>query len=164
MVWSLVISIFAGAVIGFVFFKLGEKRGAVHTFETIISLAQAEEIVSSRKLLFDMEDDKAISKIPASKWQDDWKRAARRVSQAFNSAGVIVRLDKRLEKIWVRQTRRSILKSWWIAQPYIQERHKRADDLWEGFNWLAKEARQYCKPGELEEWISPEGIQLLDRV
>ena len=129
------------------------------TIATIISWVQAEEIRESRRLLFDLEDKQAISKLPADQWQEEWKQAADRVSQAFNSAAIVAHRDERLEEIWIRPTRRAILKSWWIAQPRIRERRKQVDDLWQQFEWLAKKAEEYCKGGEQVAWCKGDAAE-----
>ena len=124
------------------------------TIATVISWVQAEEIRESRRLLFEMEDSKAISERPAEEWKDEWKQAADRVSQAFNSAAIVVKQDERLQDAWVRPTRRAILKSWWIAKPRILERRKQAEDLWQEFDWLAERARESCKLDEEVAWTT----------
>ena len=111
------------------------------TIATIISWVQAEEVRESRRLLFDLEDKRKISTLPADQWDEQWKRAADRVSQSFNSAAIVARQDLRLQDIWIWPTRRAILKSWTIAQPRILERRAEAPDLWKEFEWLASKAR-----------------------
>lgn len=123
------------------------------TIATIISWAQADTVLESRKLLFELEDEKKISRLPIDQWEKKWKEVADHVSQAFNSAGLLVKADQELEKLWVKPTRRAIMKSWWIARPRIQERRReQQDDLWQDFDLLAEKTREYCKSSELEEW------------
>lgn len=122
------------------------------TIATVISWVQAEEIRASRHLLFEAEDSQRISRLPVEQWKQDWRQAADRVAQAFNSAGIVVQQDERLQKAWVRPTRRAILKSWWIAQPCIRERRKEQNDLWQEFDWLAEKARRFSSPDELKDW------------
>lgn len=124
------------------------------TVATVITWVQSQEIRESRRLLYDLEDERAISLLPAEQWDARWKQAADRVSQAFNSAAIIAKQDQRLQEIWIRPTRRAILRSWHIAQPRIRERRKQQDDLWQDFDWLAKKAREYCKPSEEAAWTT----------
>ena len=124
-------------------FYLQRKATLDQTLATIISWVQAEHIRESRKLLFDLEDKKGISRLPISQWDEDWKQAADRVSQAFNSAAIIAQQDRRLQNIWIGPTRRAILQSWEIAQPRIRQRREQLSDLWQEFEWLAGKAKQY---------------------
>jgi hypothetical protein len=112
------------------------------TIATIISWVQAEEIRQSRRLLYDLEKTKAISRLPADQWEEEWKQAADRISQAFNSAAIIAKLDPRLQEIWIRPTRRAILTSWSIVKPRLEERRKEEGDLWKEFEWLADVAKK----------------------
>lgn len=118
------------------------------TLATIISWVQAEEIRQSRGLLYDLERTQTISKLPPDRWEEEWKQAADRVSQAFNSAAIIAKLDPRLQKVWISPTRRAILRSWRIVKPRVEERRKEEGDLWQEFDWLAEAARKYCNPDE----------------
>lgn len=118
------------------------------TIATIISWVQAHDIRESRRQLFEWEDKKAISQIPIDQWQEDWKQAVDRVSQAFNSAAIVAKQDRRLQEVWIKPTRRAILRSWKIAEPRLRERRKQIHDLWEEFEWLAKKAKEYRKSGD----------------
>lgn len=123
---------------------LDQATATLHqTIAIIISWVQAEEIREGRRLLFDLEDKQAISKLPVDQWKEEWKQAADRVSQSFNSAAIVAQQDPRLQEIWIRPTRRAILKSWEIAQPRIRERRSDLADLWREFEWLAKKAKEY---------------------
>jgi hypothetical protein len=109
---------------------------------TIISWVQAEEIRASRHLLYTNETELSISRLSAKKWKDDWKQAADRVSQAFNSAAIVAQQDTRLQRIWMLPTKNAILKTWSIVQPRIHERRQEEPGLWREFEWLAKTARE----------------------
>lgn len=119
------------------------------TIATVLTWVQAEHIRESRGVLYKLEEARSISTLPAEQWEEHWKQAADRVSQAFNSAGTIAKLDPSLHEAWIRPARRSILRSWNIAQPRIEERrHEEGEYTWEDFKWLAEKARTYLKPGE----------------
>lgn len=118
-----------------------QRSATLHqTVATIISWVQAKEVRESRGLLFDLEDTKNISGLPADKWDPQWKQAADQVSQSFNSAALVARQDPRLQDIWIRPTRRAIINSWKIVQPRVQERRQQQTDLWQEFEWLARKA------------------------
>lgn len=115
----------------------------LQTIATIISWVQAEEIRQSQRLLYDLEESDKISTLSADKWKPEWKQAADRVSQSFNSAAIIAEQHPKIQDIWIRPARRTILTSWKIAQPRIEERRKQESDLslWKEFEWLAGKAR-----------------------
>ena len=113
----------------------------LQTIATVISWVQAEEIRQSRRLLFELESTDKISSLPINKWQEEWKQAADRVSQCFNSAAIVAQQDARLQDIWIHPTRQAILKSWTIAQPRILERRAQEEHLWKEFEWLAEKAK-----------------------
>ncbi len=128
---------------------------ALHqTVATVITWISAEEVRQSRKVLFDLDDQRMICRVPPDQWDSLWKDAADRTSQAFNSAGIIAKQDPRLQDIWIRPTRRAILKSWHIAYPRIQERRKQQADLWQDFEWLAQKARDVSTPAEQAAWTT----------
>lgn len=114
------------------------------TFATIVSWIEAEDVRASRRLLFDTEDARGISRLPVSQWEQDWKQAVDRVSSTLNAAASVVRLDPRLWDMWALPSRRLILKSWEIAEPRIRQRRAEAGSatLWADFEWLAQRARE----------------------
>lgn len=128
-------------------FFLQVKSTRVQTISTVISWVQAEEIRESRRLLYTLEREKSISRLPAKEWEETWKLAADRVSQCFNSAAIITLLDPSLEKLWVEKTKSVIPTMWNIVQPRIRERREMAKDqnLWQEFGWLAERATELSK-------------------
>lgn len=121
------------------------------TVATIISWVQAEDIRNSRRVLYQLQKEKNIKELPGDKWQEEWQQHADRVGQSFNSAAIIAKLDERLQEIWVRPSRRPILKSWLITNPRIVERRQKETGLWNEFEWLAETARRYCTEDDLSK-------------
>ena len=138
---------------------------AVQTVGAILSSAQDEDIRQARGLLFAAEDKHGISKLRCTddpntdEWQTDWKQAADRVSQNWNSVAFLLRIDpvaRFLISSYIKGTRRTILKSHFIAQPRIRQRRDTSpggqSDLWQDFDWLAKKAATHLGASEAEAW------------
>jgi len=104
--------------------RLQTDANLVQTLATVISWVQADSVRESRRLLLDLEKNLRISTWPAHRWQPKWKDAADRVSSTFNSAALVAQRDARLQKVWIRPTRRAILLSRHVVQPRIEERRK----------------------------------------
>ncbi len=142
-----------GALIGLGLQARATGAQATDTFNqtilSIYSLVQAEEMRKTRGMLFEIEDRCKISAMKIEKWKREWEQAADRVSQAYSIAAAIAKQDPKLKEIWIKPERRSILKSWKIAQPRIQDRRdKQQKDLWEDFEWLANEAKVFSEQGK----------------
>ena len=118
------------------------QSSATHaqTLATVISWVQDEQIRSDREKLYDLE--KVLSEISIDEWEEESKKIAGRVSQCFNSAAIVVRMDKKLQVLWVCKTRKVITRTWKIVKPLIDERRKKEPDLWENFEWLYGEAEK----------------------
>lgn len=131
-----------------------QKASHDQTIATIVTWVQAEDIRQSRSFLYDLEETEQISRIPGVEWKEEWSKAGDQVCHSFNSAAIIAGLDPALQESWVRPMRRAIILSWHIVRPRIDERRKDQADLWEGFEWLANEARKLSGSDELEVWTT----------
>jgi len=143
---------------------------AVQTIIAILASFQEERIRNARGRLFRAEDESRISALPCTasgetnKWKPDWKETAEEVCQNWSSVGYILNIDpiaRLLIKPYVRKSRRTILKSYFIAKPVIELRRSSGGqkDIWEDFDWLAKAAARYLEPGEAKDWkIEPVDI------
>ncbi len=113
------------------------KQLALQTVATIISWVQDEKVRESRRILYGLEG------VLYDQWTEDWKQAADRASQAFNSAGLLLRGDlvvRFLSRRWWRATRPLVRRTWVIVKLRVEERQKQEPNVFKEFEWLAKGA------------------------
>ena len=135
-------------------FEFRELRKATNlqTFATIISWINANDIRESRRLLYHLEETQSISARSIDEWEEEWRQAADRASQAFNNAAIVALSDSPLHEQWIHPTRRAIVKTWHIVQPRVMERREEQSDLWKEFESLATKATESCTSEERKAW------------
>jgi len=148
---------------------------AVQTVVAILASAQDEAIREARGHLFAAEEGSGISALPSTRdpktnqWHRDWEQAADRVSQNWSKVGYLLRIDPVagfLIATYIAKTRRAILKSHFIALPWITQRRIASEggqnDLWDDFDWLARTAANHLEAGEATAWkLSPDYLKKL---
>jgi hypothetical protein len=138
---------------------------AVQTVVAILGLAQDKAIRDARGRLFAAEDSSGISALPCTRdpvtnrWHSDWEQAADEVSQNWSSVAYLLKIDpvaRFLIEAYIVKTRRTILKSHFIALPRIIQRRTTSEggqsDLWDDFDWLARKAARHLQTSEADAW------------
>ena len=111
-------------------------------YKDIVDILQAEEIRRARRYLFEN-----LEKKPFESWNDEDKREAEKVCHTYDSVGQMVRYGFLPKHYVVDSWGASLRRTWTITMPLVYEFRKQnnAAEIWDDYEWLAKEAKPFQK-------------------
>ncbi len=125
--------------------ELQEMRNATYatTYKAAVDILQPEDIRSARRFVFVELADK-----PFENWSKDDKREAEKVCHTYDTVGQMVRHGILPKKFIVDSWGASLRNSWRILSPLVISLRTQTNstEVWDDFEWLAKEAKSYQKP------------------
>jgi hypothetical protein len=140
---TVVTSVVIAVSVGFLLWQVRELRRATYAqvFANVVRVLQEEEVRKARRILFGLKGR------PLEKWTEEERLTAERVCQSYDSVGIMVRIGLLPKAIVTRNWGDSLVRSWDAARPLVSYyRVERPDpELWDDFEWLAKEASQAPK-------------------
>jgi hypothetical protein len=111
-------------------------------YKAIVEILQAEEIRAARKYLFENLETK-----PFESWDQKDRQHAEQVCHTYDSVGQMVRYGFIPKQYIVDSWGASLRRTWAITLPLIYEfrQQNNAAEIWDDFEWLAKEAKPFQK-------------------
>ena len=111
-------------------------------YKDIVDILQAEEIRTSRRYVFENLEKKSFES-----WNDEDKREAEKVCHTYDSVGQMVRYGFLPKHYVVDSWGASLRRTWAITMPLVYEfrRQNNAAEIWDDYEWLAKEAKPFQK-------------------
>jgi hypothetical protein len=125
--------------------EIREIRHATYatSYKAAVDILQAEDIRSARRFVFTELENK-----PFENWSKDERRVAEKVCHTYDTVGQMVRHGMLPKKFIVDSWGPSLRRSLPILYPLIASLRTQlnADEVWDDFQWLAKEAESFQKP------------------
>jgi len=122
--------------------QLVELRRATwaNSFLGCVSRLQAERLRKAREKTFELGETKRFEQ-----WTDEEKKIVDMVCHNYDIVGMIAAWGMLPKEIIVDSWCDSIRRLWAICEPRVEEQRKRrkALELWDDFQWLAKEAEKF---------------------
>lgn len=112
------------------------------SYKAAVDILQAEDIRDARNYVFNQ-----LSDLPFDDWESEDIKEAEKVCHSYDSVGIMVRhgiLDKEL----IVDSWGSSLREYWpILSPLVSFYRLQRDsaEVWDDFEWLAKESEKYQK-------------------
>lgn len=125
--------------------ELHEIRKATYAsvFKTVGDILQAEDVRDARRFVFVNLENK-----PFESWTGDERRIGEKVCHTYDIVGQLVRRDIFPKEFIVDSWGNSLRKSWRILSPLVVSYRAQWNsmEVWDDFEWLAKEATAFQKP------------------